>query len=79
MAGPSKSKCFCEKDVEGRGLLYAAADRYFFSGANRCMMQKFFKNFWPAWTGLYNFFRSRTRGEEGDGVSKAEESGSESS
>ena len=41
--------------------------------ANRCMMQKFFKNFWPAWTGLYNFFRSRTRGEEGDGVSKAEE------
>ena len=37
------------------------------------MMQKFFKNFWPAWTGLYNFFRSRTRGEEGDGVSKAEE------
>ncbi len=30
MAGPSKSKCFCEKDVEGRGLLYAAAGRYFF-------------------------------------------------
>ena len=41
--------------------------------ANRCMMQKFLKNFWPAWTGLYNFFRSRTRGEVGDGVSMAEE------
>ena len=72
MAGPSKSKCFCEKDVEGRGLLYAAAGRYFFLRKS-LHDAKIFQNFWPAWTGLYNFFRSRTRGEEGDGVSKAEE------